>query len=84
MPEAIEIFTTLDELIDRWCERRALGPLRIILRAYTLSNNLTDGWQQLYDAVRDIRYLCKTCLTDDEQQKIGQLIIALQAGLDNR
>ena len=39
-----ELFPLLDQLIDGWCERRALRELRLILAGYPMPNMLTDGW----------------------------------------
>jgi len=41
-------------LFDAWCERRAVGPLRHLLKAWSLTGGLTDDWGQLYEALRSI------------------------------
>jgi hypothetical protein len=84
MSEETRLFTILDGLVDRWCKLRALNPLRRILPAYPLTNNLTDGWQMLYDALRDVRAFCHDELSDVEQQQIGEAIVIVQDALENR
>ena len=77
------LFTVIDGLIDRWCERRALRPLRILLPAYQL-NGLTDGWVELYDALRDVRSACRDELPEVEMREINQAVMAVQKILYNR
>jgi hypothetical protein len=57
---------TLDSLIDRWCERRAIRPLRYLLNAYPGPLVHTDQKFQLLEALRDIKGLCRSDLTDEE------------------
>lgn len=56
MPER-EPLPLLRELIDRWCERRALQPLARLLPAYLAFSGLTDSWVGLYRALNDVRGL---------------------------
>ena len=84
MSEETNIFAILDGLVDQWCERRALNPLRRILPAYPLTNNLTDGWQMLYDALRDVRAFCRDELNAAEQKQLGEAIVIVQNALENR
>ncbi len=84
MGEETNLFTILDGLVDQWCERRALGPLRRILPAYPFTNNLTDGWHMLYDALRDVRAFCRDDLTTAEHQQLGEAIVVVQSALENR
>jgi hypothetical protein len=81
MVERAEIFIIVDGLIDRWCARRAIPPLRLVLPVYPLGNPLTDGWHMLYDALRDVRRLS---LPKDEMDKVVEAILILQAMLENR
>ena len=78
-----DFFTVIDGLIDQWCERRALRPLRTLLPAYP-PNGLTDGWHELYDALRDVRSACRDELTEAEMQKINRAVVTAQKMLDNR
>jgi hypothetical protein len=84
MTGSTKIFTTLDELIDGWCERRALKALRLTLPGYHSVNGLTDGWQQLYAALRDVRATCKDELNKEEREKLNGVIVSIESLLDNR
>lgn len=84
MNEGTNLFSILDGLVDGWCERRALKPLRYILQAYPLAGGLGDEWQQLYDALRDIRALCRDELDAEEKERLNQAIVAVQNALDSR
>jgi hypothetical protein len=57
----------VDLLIDRWCERRALGPLRCVLRAWP-NFGLTDGYGALRDALASARSLSRDELDELETQ----------------
>ena len=84
MSKETNLVTILDGLVDGWCERRALNPLRRILPAYPLANNLTDGCHMLYDALRDVRAFCHEELSVAEQQQLGEAIVIMQNVLENR
>jgi hypothetical protein len=60
-----DIFSKIDKLDDDWCERRALKPLRFILRSYPLCSGLTDEWGELLDALKDIKGLSGSELTNE-------------------
>jgi hypothetical protein len=70
-----EIFPLLDDLIDGWCARRALRPLRVVLQVYPLVNGLTDDWHALYDGLRDVR---SSDLANDESDKLNRAILLTQ------
>jgi hypothetical protein len=74
MSNTNEIFQKTDALIDGWCERRALKPLRFILKAYPLSSGLTDEWGALLDSLKDIKGLCGSELTDEEKRILVELV----------
>jgi hypothetical protein len=53
---ADELLSQLNALVDRWCERRALKPLSIILAAWPFGGGgLTDDWGRLLDALKNVR-----------------------------
>jgi hypothetical protein len=54
-----DMFATLDALIDGWCERRALAPLRYPLPKYPGVVAHTDQKFELLDALKDIKGLCR-------------------------
>jgi hypothetical protein len=77
-----ELFEILNKLIDGWCDRRALNALRLILPGYFAFNGLTDGWEFLHEALRDVRAFCRDELTHGEQVEIGRAIVAVQQVID--
>ena len=56
----------LDWLIDQWCERRAIQPLKYILRAYPSVLAHTDQLGDLLEALRDVKGFCRNELTQRE------------------
>jgi len=66
----------LARLIDGWCERRALGPLAVLLPAYTSNNGLTDGWAGVMEALRTLRG--SRHLPDDEHRQIEDLVVLVE------
>lgn len=69
-----ELFQTLHNLVDAWCERRALQALRCILRAYPLVNPLTDGWADLMTALQDVRAFARKQITPEELKAVDECI----------
>jgi len=63
-----EIRQRIDRLIDGWCERRALKPLRFILRSYPRCSGLTDEWGALLESLKDIKGLCASELSSEEKR----------------
>ena len=49
------LFQLLNDLVGRWCDRRELNTLRVILQGYPLVSPLTDGWEELRTALRTVR-----------------------------
>ena len=82
MNEEDDLFPLLNGLVDGWCERRALNPLRHILSAYPLSMGLSDEWHKLDDALKDIRALCRDELGVGEKEKLNQAILHVQKVLE--
>jgi len=56
----------LDWLIDQWCARRALKPLRYLLPFYPMPLVQTDDLGGVLDALRDVKGLCRSELTSEE------------------
>jgi hypothetical protein len=65
-----DLFKTLDTLTDGWCERRALKPLRYILRKYPGVLDHTDQKFELLDALKDVKGLCYHELTPEERRLV--------------
>jgi hypothetical protein len=81
MSTSPELFATLDRLVDGWCERRALRPLSIILRAYPMRSLLSDSWHELRGALRDLRCLQEPQLSSSEAAAIEDALRGVDAAL---
>jgi hypothetical protein len=79
-----EIPQLFHSLAERFCERRALKPLWRFLSAYFSLNGLTDGWTQGYDALRDVRSLCRRELQPGEARDLNLLINRIGQMLDKQ
>ena len=64
--EGLTLNQKLDWLIDHWCERRALNPLRYLLSAYPGVLAHTDQFGFLLERLRDVKGLCRSELTPEE------------------
>lgn len=73
-----DIAPKIDHLVDSWCARRALKPLRFILRSYPLHSGLTDEWGELLSSLKDIKGLCRSELTGDEKKTLVELVNAVE------
>jgi hypothetical protein len=80
----MDVCQTLDILIDRWCERRALRPLQLLFRAYPGTLLHTDQKFELLEAMKDVKGLCRAELPDDELQMLIEALQALEDSLQNR
>ena len=79
-----EISLKIDRLIDHWCDRRALKPLRFILGRYPIYNGLTDDWTALLDSLKDIKGLCRGDLAGDEKKTLIELINIIEDMLSGK
>lgn len=50
----------LDWVIDQWCERRALRPLRLLLPVYPGALAHTDQFGDLLEGLRDVKGCAET------------------------
>ena len=73
MDSSHRLFELLDGLIDGWCERRALVPLRRLLPAYPPPPLHTDQWIALFDGVRATRALGSPLLEDAEIERLAEV-----------
>ncbi|MGA2540784.1 MAG: hypothetical protein ABSG78_04390 [Verrucomicrobiota bacterium] len=80
----MDICQTLDTLIDRWCERRALKPLQLLFRAYPGPLLHTDQKFELLDALKDVKGLCRGDLPVDELRMLIEAVQVLEDSLQNR
>jgi hypothetical protein len=76
-----DIRKTLGELIDAWCERRALRPLGFLLPAYLSPLAHTDQLFALLDTIKDVKGLCRQELTPDELTKLIEVHNTLEDAL---
>ena len=70
-----EPFAVLHKLVREWCDRQCLEALSQVLPAYLAFNGLTETWSRLYDALRNVQSLARYELTDEELEKVGNLIL---------
>ena len=69
-----EPFQALHNLIRAWCDRRCLDALNLILPAYLAFNGLTAAWSRLNDALSNLSASARHELTDEEAEKVENLI----------
>jgi hypothetical protein len=74
IPRSIEFepFKIVDHLINAWCERRALRPLRYLLDAYPGILAHTDQQFELVEALKKVKALCRDDLTKEERRLVTQ------------
>ena len=77
--DPLELQQNVEELVDAWCDRRSLRALREILAGYPLTSPLTDGWAELLGALEGVRALARDELTDEEAQRVDEIIGAASA-----
>ena len=65
--------TLLSQLIDCWCERRALRPLGAILPCYPRVSGLTDEWALLATSLKTIRFQFANDLESGELDCVVEL-----------
>ncbi len=68
----------LDWLIDQWCKRRALRPLRFLLPVYSGSEAHTDQFAVLLEGLRDVKGLCRSELTSEELKLVIESVNELE------
>jgi hypothetical protein len=68
-------------LVDAWCERRELRGLGYLLPAWLGNNGLTDGWNDLREAVRHTYAMCKG-LPEHERDTLKMIIATIDQALD--
>jgi hypothetical protein len=76
--EGLTLNQKLDWLIDQWCERRALHPLRFLLAAYPGVLAHTDQFGFLLERLRDVKGLCRNELTSQELTHVISAINELE------
>jgi hypothetical protein len=79
-----QFFEALRSLIDCWCGCRNLKALRHILGPYLAFNGMTDGWGELYKALRNLRADCWDTLPLEERETLKGLIATADNVLNRR
>ena len=70
------INTDIAKLIDKWCGRRAITPLRIVLPHWPPANGFTDEWMAVWAAMRHTRAMCRDDLAKHQETEALDHIIA--------
>ena len=76
-----QVFTSVNRLVDAWCERRSLRALSEILRAWPLSSGGTEEWGDLREALAGVRAFAANELTDSELDIVEESIAAIDTFL---
>ena len=76
-----QLFSSIQGLVEAWCDRRCLRALRNVLRGYPLVSPLTDGWGELLISLQDVRVFARDELTVDEQNRLDDCIRAVETAL---
>jgi hypothetical protein len=77
----LDIASTLDTLIDRWCERRTIRPLQLLLRAYPGPLAHADQMFNLLEALKDVKGLCRAELPEEELRLVIEAHNAVEDAL---
>jgi len=80
--EIEEFYKKQEFLIDKWCSRTLLEPLRHLLNGQAALNGLTDGWSEMLYELKTIRAQNKDLLSNDEFEVLVNLIHAAEAAID--
>ena len=72
-----QLFSSIQRLVEAWCDRRCLRALRNILRGYPLVSPLGDGWGELLIALQDVRAFARDELTAEEFRVLEDCIRAV-------
>ncbi|MFL5237387.1 MAG: hypothetical protein ACJ8EL_07240 [Rhizomicrobium sp.] len=77
-PSRQELLRDLRTMIERWCDERKLRPLMLILPGYLSLNGLTDGWANLYEALKATRGLGYETFSPADWDSLNDLIHATE------
>jgi hypothetical protein len=81
-PSLSDIAASINMLIDGWCERRALSPLRKILGGWPPPNGFSDEWRQVWAALRLVRAMDRADLVaHGELEELNRMIAGLSTML---
>ena len=71
----------LEDLVDGWCARRALDPLRRLLPGYPMHMGLSDEWHLLWNALRNVKGLPDPILQDGERRKVEEALRIIERAM---
>lgn len=74
---AEQLRAEVDRLVDGWCEKRSLRALRYILMAWPSTLAMTDDWQNLRKALRNVIAFAAPELDPGEADMITDAITAI-------
>jgi hypothetical protein len=77
-----EAHQIIQRLVERWCDRCELAPLRMILPHYPIRGTTSEGWYELYGALKDARIELKNRLPIEEIEMIRLAMIPIADALD--
>lgn len=75
------VFSSVNGLVDAWCERRSLRALTEVLRAWPLSSGSTEEWGELREALAGVRAFAAPELNARELEVVEESITAIDSFL---
>jgi len=76
-----QLFSSVQGLVEAWCDRRCLRALSNILRGYPMVSPLGDGWGELLIALQNVRAFARDELTAEEFRVLEACIRAVDAAV---
>ena len=73
----------ISNLVDAWCQRRALRPLRYLLPHWP-HNGMTDGIYELKTALENARAFGRDEILPEEARMLDNVISQIDHALTNR
>lgn len=75
------VFSSVNGLVDAWCERRSLRALAEVLRAWPLSSGSTEEWGELREALAGVRAFAALELNQSELEIVEESIAEIDGFL---
>jgi hypothetical protein len=76
-----ELADLVDTLVSAWCDRRALGALRQILAGWPSAFRITEDWELLREALRNVVGVSRSELTNAEIESVHDCIAAIDIAM---
>jgi len=80
--DANKVNAEIRAIVDRWCERRELWGLSVLLPAWVQNNGLTDGWADLAAALRTVADAPR--LPQIDRMELKRLYVTVDYAVRNR